>query len=113
MYRFERPRLTREVFITAARAAIATVVILLSTADPLALAWQRFAGTAVGAVIGALVATYLGRNWVVYGASIFLCGMASALLGLGAAYRFAAITLSIVVLIPRDGVAWPVRQNRG
>jgi uncharacterized membrane protein YgaE (UPF0421/DUF939 family) len=117
-------RLTRTALMTAARAAVAsvaslllarslkqpefywapitTIVILLSTVDPLTLAWQRFAGTAIGAAVGALVATFLSHNWIVYGASIFFCGILSVLLRLGAAYRFAAITLSIVVLIPRD-----------
>jgi len=104
-----RPGLTRDAFITAARTTIATVislllarslklpefywapisaiVILLSTINPLALAWQRFAGTAVGAVVGAVIASYPNQNWIVYGAGIFLCGILMAVLHLGAAYR--------------------------
>jgi uncharacterized membrane protein YccC len=38
-------------------------------------------------------------NWMVYGAAILVCGVLSALLRLGGAYRFAAITLSVVLLI--------------
>src|SRR5262249_13867909 len=38
-------------------APISTIVILLSTMDPLTLAWQRFVGTAVGAALGAVIAT--------------------------------------------------------
>src|SRR5205807_5553622 len=34
-------------------APISTIVILLSTINPLTLAWQRFAGTALGAALGA------------------------------------------------------------
>src|SRR6266576_3260328 len=34
-------------------APISTIVILLSTINPLTLAWQRFAGTALGAAPGA------------------------------------------------------------
>ena len=93
-------------------APISTIVILLSTIDPLTLAWQRFAGTAVGAVIGALVASYPRQNWVVYGAGIFLCGIFSAVFRLGGAYRFAAITLSIVVLITHDRPPWIVATDR-
>jgi uncharacterized membrane protein YgaE (UPF0421/DUF939 family) len=126
--------LTREVFITAARTTIATIValllarslklpefywapistivILLSAIPPLTLAWQRFAGTAVGAVVGALIASYPRQNWVVYGAGIFLCGILSAVLRLGAAYRFAAITLSIVVLITHGRPPWIVATER-
>lgn len=113
--------LTREVLLASARTAVATVaslllarslklpefywapistiVILLSTVNPLTLAWQRFAGTAVGAAFGALMATYSHPNWIVYGAGIFVCGILSSMLRLGAAYRFAAITLSIVFLV--------------
>ena len=126
--------LTRDAFITAARTTIATVVslllarsfklpefywapisatvILLSTINPLTLAWQRFAGTAVGAVVGALIASYPRQNWMVYGAGIFLCGILIAVLRLGAAYRFAAITLSIVVLTTHRRPPWIVATHR-
>jgi uncharacterized membrane protein YgaE (UPF0421/DUF939 family) len=126
--------LTRDVFITAVRTTMATVVslllarslklpdfywapisaivILLSTTNPLTLAWQRFAGTAVGAVLGALIASYPRQNWIVYGAGIFLCGILSAVLRLGDAYRFAAITLSIVVLITQSRPPWIVATHR-
>jgi uncharacterized membrane protein YccC len=47
-------------------APISTIVILLSTVNPLTLAWQRFVGTALGAFLGALIATYFHSNWIVY-----------------------------------------------
>jgi len=53
---------------------ISTIVILLSTIDPLTLAWQRFAGTARGAVMAAVVASFFHRSWIVYAISIFVCG---------------------------------------
>src|SRR6266436_9947553 len=80
-------------------APISTIVILLSTIDPLTLAWQRFVGTAVGAALGALIATHFTANWAVYGGGIFICGTVCALLRVETAYRFAAITLTIVLLI--------------
>ena len=98
-------------------APISTIVILLSVTYPLALAWQRFVGTALGAALGALIATFFNANWMVYGAGILVCGILSALLRLGSAYRFAAITLTIVLLIahgrrpgssPRTG-SWKYR----
>ena len=93
-------------------APISTTVILLSTIDPLRLAWQRFAGTAVGAALGALLATFFTSNWIIYGLGIFVCGILCGLLRLGSAYRFAAITLSIVVLIAHTASPWTVALHR-
>lgn len=93
-------------------APISTIVILLSTIDPLMLAWQRFAGTALGAGLGALIATYMHLNWIVYCLGIFVCGLLSAILRIGTAYRFAAIALSIVLLIAHDRPPWVVATHR-
>jgi uncharacterized membrane protein YgaE (UPF0421/DUF939 family) len=93
-------------------APISTIVILLSTINPLTLAWQRFAGTAVGAALGALIATYTHPNWIVYGLGIFVCGILSSLLRVGAAYRFAAIALSIVLLVTHERAPWVIAVHR-
>jgi uncharacterized membrane protein YgaE (UPF0421/DUF939 family) len=93
-------------------APISAIVIILSTIPPRTLAWQRFAGTALGAAIGALIATYLHPTWVVYGVGVFICGIVCALLRLGSAYRFAAITISIVLLIAHASPPWIVAVHR-
>ena len=93
-------------------APISAIVIMLSTINPLTLAWQRFAGTALGAALGALLASFLRPNWIVYGLGIFACGIISALLRLGAAYRFAAIAFTIVVLIAHARSPWIVATHR-
>lgn len=93
-------------------APISTIVILLSTINPLTLAWQRFAGTALGAALGALIATYLPPTWMVYGVGIFVCGILCALLRMGSAYRFAAITLTIVLLVAHTRPPWTVAAHR-
>lgn len=93
-------------------APISTIVILLSTIDPLTLAWQRFAGTALGAALGALIASFFPPSWIVYGIGIFVCGILSAALRLHNAYRFAAITLSIVLLIAHASAPWIVALHR-
>jgi uncharacterized membrane protein YgaE (UPF0421/DUF939 family) len=93
-------------------APISTIVILLSTINPRALAWQRFVGTALGAVLGALIATFFHPSWIVYGVGIFLCGIFSAMLRLHAASRFAGITLTIVLLITHDRPPWIVATHR-
>jgi uncharacterized membrane protein YgaE (UPF0421/DUF939 family) len=93
-------------------APISTIVIILSTIEPLTLAWQRFAGTALGAAVGALIATYLHPNWMIYGAGVFVCGILCALLRIEGAYRFAAITLSVVLLIAHSRPPWIVAAHR-
>jgi uncharacterized membrane protein YgaE (UPF0421/DUF939 family) len=93
-------------------APISTLVVLLATTDPLALAWQRFAGTALGAVLGAALGRSSPSSWLVYGAGIFICGLLAHLLRLGSAYRFGAITLSIVLLISHRDPVWIVAIRR-
>src|ERR1700683_1699844 len=85
-------------------APISTIVIIQSTIPPMTLGWQRFLGTALGAVLGATVATFFSPGATdfclccVWG--VFLCGLLAWLLHAEGASRFAAITLSIVLLIP-------------
>lgn len=93
-------------------APISAIVIIESTIDPRTLAWQRFAGTAVGAALGALIMTFLPSSALVYAAAIFLCGVLCAFLRLRGAYRFAAITLSIILLIAHTRPAWIVASHR-
>lgn len=93
-------------------APISTIVIVLSTVNPRTLAWQRLVGTAVGAFLAAVIAQYPHQNWFVYGAGIFICGLISFVLRLGAAYRFAAIALTIVLLVPHQSSAWTVALHR-
>jgi uncharacterized membrane protein YgaE (UPF0421/DUF939 family) len=93
-------------------APISAIVIIQSTIDPRTLAWQRFAGTALGAVLGAFIATFFPTNALVYAVAIFLCGVLCALLRFGGAYRFAAITLSIILLIVHQRPAWIVASHR-
>lgn len=93
-------------------APISTIVILLSTINPLHLAWQRFAGTALGAALGSLIATFVAPNWALYGAGLFVCGILCGILRIGTAYRFAGITLTIVLLVARQRPAWIIGAHR-
>ena len=96
-------------------APISAIVIIQSTIDPKTLAWQRFAGTALGAALGALIATVFTAPWAhtwVYAGAIFLCGVLCVLLRFRGAYRFAGITVSIVLLIAHTRPAWIVALHR-
>jgi uncharacterized membrane protein YgaE (UPF0421/DUF939 family) len=93
-------------------APISAIVVVQSTIPPRELAWQRFVGTALGALLGAALATFFPPNAVVYAAGILLCGVLAWLLRVGGAYRFAGITLSIVLLIPHTSAPWIVGWHR-
>jgi uncharacterized membrane protein YgaE (UPF0421/DUF939 family) len=95
-------------------AAIATMIVMQST---LGAAWtvskDRLAGTALGAAAGAFLATYVGQNVAVFGAGVFALGILCAFLRVErGAYRYAGITLVIVMLIPRTQPVWIVAIHR-
>jgi uncharacterized membrane protein YgaE (UPF0421/DUF939 family) len=93
-------------------APISTIVIIQSTIPPMTLGWQRFLGTALGAVLGVALATFFNPSAWVYGLGLLLCGLISWMLRVGGAYRFAGITLSIVLLIPHTSPPWIVGWHR-
>ncbi len=93
-------------------APISTIVIVQSTIPPHMLGWQRFVGTALGAVLGALIATFFHPTVWVYAIGIVLCGLLAWVLRVGGAYRFAAITFSIILLIPRARAPWITGWHR-
>ena len=95
-------------------AAIATLIAMQST---LGAAWaisrDRFVGTALGAAAGALLSTYAGRNIAVFGIGVFLLGPICAALRVErGAYRYAGITLVIVMLITYTHGPWSVALHR-
>jgi uncharacterized membrane protein YgaE (UPF0421/DUF939 family) len=84
-------------------AAIATIVVMESTwRATLASSVQRVAATAIGAAAGALMATYFGESVLAFGISAFLIGLLCWLARLEkGAFRYACVTLTIVMLVPR------------
>jgi len=95
-------------------APISTLVITQSSLGAaFAVSWKRFAGTALGALVGAVVASYFPPNIFLFGASLLVLGLLCALLREDrSAYRFGGVTLSIVLLIPRADPAWIVAFHR-
>jgi uncharacterized membrane protein YccC len=95
-------------------AAIVTMIVMQST---LGAAWtvskERLAGTALGAAAGALLSTYAGQSVAVFGAGVFALGIVCAILRIGqGAYRYAGITLVIVMLIARTQAPWIIAIHR-
>ncbi|MGO9589367.1 MAG: FUSC family protein [Candidatus Acidiferrales bacterium] len=95
-------------------AAITAIVVMQSTLGAaLKVSWQRFAGTALGAAAGALIAMYLPPTAIVFGGAIFALGFVCAALNLDwPAYRFAGITLAIVLLTGGDKAPWVAAIHR-
>jgi uncharacterized membrane protein YccC len=95
-------------------AAIATLVVMQSTLGAtLTLSIERIVATAVGASVGALEANYFRANLVAFAVAVFLAGLLSIAFRLEkTAYRYASVTLTIIVLIPRSGAPWTIALHR-
>lgn len=94
-------------------ATISAIIVAQSSLGAAAtISQQRFAGTVLGAGLGALLATYFHTNLLVFGVGVFLLGLLCSLLRLGAAYRFSGVTLAVIMLIPRERAAWRVAEHR-
>jgi uncharacterized membrane protein YgaE (UPF0421/DUF939 family) len=94
-------------------AAISTIIVIQSTLGAaLTVSWRRFGGTVLGAAAGALLSKYFRSNLAMFGVGVFLLGLVCAILRLGTAYRFAGVTLAIIMLIARDRPAWIVAEHR-
>lgn len=93
---------------------ISTMIVMQSTLGAaLRISWQRFAGTALGSAAGALMATWFGPGLASLGAGVFCVGVLCGLLHLDkAAYRFAGITLMIVMLVAHVEPAWVMAAHR-
>src|SRR5437016_8496233 len=95
-------------------AAIATLVVMQSTLGAtLTLSVARIVATALGASVGALESNYFGANLIAFLVAIVLIGLLSYGFRLEkTAYRYASVTLAIIVLIPRSNPAWIVALHR-
>ena len=95
-------------------APVTTLVITQSSLGAaLAVSWQRFVGTMLGAALGAIVASYFGPHVLVFGICVFTLGLLCAVARSDrSAYRFGGVTLAIVLLVPRTGPAWQIAFHR-
>ena len=95
-------------------AAISTLIVMQSTlGETLTFSGQRFVGTALGAVCGALLATYSGPSVMVFGAGVFVIGIICAVSRLGrSASALAGVTLALVLLVARSEPPWKLAAHR-
>ena len=83
-------------------APITTLVVTQSSLrETASISGERFIGTALGAIAGVIFASRYGSSFIMFGISVFILGLLTSAPHLGrTAYRFAAITLAIVMLVP-------------
>ena len=95
-------------------AAITTLIVMQSTLGAaLTVSWRRLEGTALGACAGALVGSCFSPSLLLFAVVVFGIGMLAAALRLDrTAYRFASITLAIIMLIERSEPAWVIAAHR-
>ena len=91
----------------------ALIAVQSDFGSSLRVSWQRFAGTALGVSLAALLAENVGRGMVVFVVGVFGVGLLSVALRLDRpANRFAAIAFCIVFLLQRHDPAWVVALHR-
>jgi uncharacterized membrane protein YccC len=98
-------------------APITTLVITQFTIGAaLVDARDRVLGTTIGAILGAILAWYVGQAGVAFVGGVFFLGLLCATLKLDRpAYKFATITIAIVVLVKHAGTEtspWMVALHR-
>ena len=95
-------------------AAIASIVVMQSTLGAsLSISVSRLIGDALGALSGAILAVTFGSNIYVFSAGVFVLGLLTAAAHLDrSAFRFAGVTLAVVMLIPRFASPWIVALHR-
>jgi uncharacterized membrane protein YccC len=95
-------------------ATITTIVVMQSS---LGAAWQasrqRFAGTVLGALLGGVLASCVPSSLLAFALGVVSSGLVCLILGLDrAAYRFAGITVAIIVLVERHTSGWVIAAHR-
>jgi uncharacterized membrane protein YgaE (UPF0421/DUF939 family) len=85
-------------------APMSTLIVMQSTLSAaLPISAQYVAGTAVGAAVGAAADVYFPANVWAFGVAAFIIGLICVVLRVErSTYRYASITLAIVMLVPRS-----------
>ena len=130
------PRVRRQVVVHSARTAAAAMVSLVvarlfglpeafwapittlvitqsSLRETLSLSWHRFIGTALGALVGSILASQIEPNLLTFGAGVLILGVLCSFVGVDrAGYRFGGVALAIVLIVPRTDSPWHIAFHR-
>jgi uncharacterized membrane protein YgaE (UPF0421/DUF939 family) len=94
-------------------AAISSIIVMQSDISSLEnTAVNRLVGTAIGALVGALAVTFLSTTLWAFGLAVFCAILLCALLNRWETYRFAGVTVAIVMLVTHHGAPWLMGIHR-
>lgn len=94
-------------------AAISAIVVMQSEVGATTIASRdRFAGTAIGAMIGWLTTLFWNHSILIFALAVLVAITLSTALRLENAGRLGGVTVAIIVLIPYSGPAWQIAIER-
>jgi uncharacterized membrane protein YccC len=94
-------------------AAISAFVVMGSdVGTTIPASRDRLIGTGIGAVLGAVFASFWGVHLVPFGIAVVATALLCESLGFGQNYRMACVTVAIVMLIKTPVSAWKASTHR-
>lgn len=95
-------------------ATVTTIVVMQSSLGAAwKVSWRRLEGTVLGAVVGGVLASYFTGSIIAFAGAMLGTGLICLVLHLDrTSYRFAGITLTIIMLVARTQPAWIIALHR-
>lgn len=95
-------------------ATVTTIVVMQSSLGAAwKVSWKRLAGTVLGGVVGGFLSSHFGGNLLAFGVAMIGTGLVCLIAKVDrSAYRFAGITLTIIMLVPRTQSPWIIALHR-
>ena len=83
-------------------ATVTTMVVMQSSLGAAwKVSWKRLAGTVLGGVVGGFLSSHFAGNLLAFGLAMVATGLVCLITKVDrSAYRFAGITLTIIMLVP-------------
>src|SRR6202522_3378716 len=94
-------------------AAISAMIVMqINLGAAAKQSWIRFAATALGAAVSIPFMAVPGQRLLVFGVAVFVTVVLCTILHLEDGKRLAAVTISIIMLVPNIGRPWVPALNR-
>lgn len=94
-------------------ASITALIVMQSNVGAtLSASWTRLAGTAVGAIVGAVFIVMWGANTMAFACAVAIAFYLCSILKLGESQRLSTVTVAILMLIGRTSSVWIIALHR-